>query len=208
MYKKIDLPYNYGALEPFIDAETINIHYNKHYLNYLDKLNNLLLSINYNYDDTKESLINNIDNIPINNRDDVLYNLGGVLNHELYFTSMSNRKINIPIGTLKNKIDQQYGNFDNFKNEFIKNSNYVVGSGYTFLVVNKNDNLEIINTSNQETPYSYGLIPIMALDLWEHAYYLQYRNNRSQYIKNFFEIVDFDVINRNYEKAKYKIKKD
>lgn len=207
MYKSVILPYNYGDLEPVLNSETINVHYNKHYLGYLEKLNKILNDINYDYRYTKEELVSHIDEIPIDVRDDVLYNLGGVLNHELYFYSMSNNKVNVPIGALRKKIIDEYGTIENFKDEFIKTANKLVGSGYTFLVLNNNLKLEIINTPNQETPYLYGLIPIMALDLWEHAYYLVYRNRRSEYIEKFFEIVDYNNINKNYEKAVKEISK-
>lgn len=207
MYKSVVLPYDYNALEPVLDEKTINIHYNKHYLGYLNKLNSLLNSVNYDYRYTKEDLIKHIDEIPLNIRDDVLYNLGGVVNHELYFYSIGNKKINVPIDSLNKKIINQFGSFDNFKKQFIETAGYLVGSGYTFLIVNKNGDLEIINTPNQETPYIYDLIPIMALDLWEHAYYLLYQNRRSDYIKNFFEIIDFNNINQNYEEALSKIQK-
>ena len=207
MYKSVILPYNYGDLEPVLNSETINVHYNKHYLGYLEKLNKILNDINYDYRYTKEELVSHIEEIPIDVRDDVLYNLGGVLNHELYFYSMSNNKVNVPIGALRKKIIDEYGTIENFKDQFIKTANKLVGSGYTFLVLNNNLKLEIINTSNQETPYLYGLIPIMALDLWEHAYYLVYRNRRSEYIEKFFEIVDYNNINKNYEKAVKEISK-
>lgn len=201
MYKKVSLPYSYDALDPVLNSDTVDTHYNKHYLGYLEKLNKFLDSVNYDYRYSKEDLVRHIDEIPLNVRDDVLYNLGGVINHELYFYSMGDKNINVPIGSIRNKIINQYGSFDAFKKEFIKMANYVVGSGYTFLVVNKNGDLEIINTSNQETPYLYGLIPIMALDLWEHAYYLVYKNRRGEYIENFFKIIDFNTINKNYENA-------
>lgn len=207
MYKSVILPYNYGDLEPVLNSETINVHYNKHYLGYLEKLNKILNDINYDYRYTKEELVSHIEEIPIDVRDDVLYNLGGVLNHELYFYSMSNNKVNVPIGALRKKIIDEYGTIENFKDQFIKTANKLVGSGYTFLVLNNNLKLEIINTPNQETPYLYGLIPIMALDLWEHAYYLVYRNRRSEYIEKFFEIVDYNNINKNYEKAVKEISK-
>ena len=207
MYKSVILPYNYGDLEPVLNSETINVHYNKHYLGYLEKLNKILNDINYDYRYTKEELVSHIEEIPIDVRDDVLYNLGGVLNHELYFYSMSNNKVNVPIGALRKKIIDEYGTIENFKDQFIKTANKLVGSGYTFLVLNNNLKLEIINTPNQETPYLYGLIPIMALDLWEHAYYLVYRNRRGEYIEKFFEIVDYNNINKNYEKAVKEISK-
>lgn len=207
MYKSVILPYNYGDLEPVLNSETINVHYNKHYLGYLEKLNKILNDINYDYRYTKEELVNHIEEIPIDVRDDVLYNLGGVLNHELYFYSMSNNKVNVPIGALRKKIIDEYGTIENFKDQFIKTANKLVGSGYTFLVLNNNLKLDIINTPNQETPYLYGLIPIMALDLWEHAYYLVYKNRRGEYIEKFFEIVDYNNINKNYEKAVKEISK-
>ena len=207
MYKSVILPYNYNDLEPVLNSETINVHYNKHYLGYLEKLNKILNDINYDYRYTKEELVSHIEEIPIDVRDDVLYNLGGVLNHELYFYSMSNNKVNVPIGALRKKIIDEYGTIENFKDQFIKTANKLVGSGYTFLVLNNNLKLEIINTPNQETPYLYGLIPIMALDLWEHAYYLVYRNRRGEYIEKFFEIVDYNNINKNYEKAVKEISK-
>lgn len=207
MYKSVILPYNYGDLEPVLNSETINVHYNKHYLGYLEKLNKILNDINYDYRYTKDELVSHIEEIPIDVRDDVLYNLGGVLNHELYFYSMSNNKVNVPIGALRKKIIDEYGTIENFKDQFIKTANKLVGSGYTFLVLNNNLELEIINTPNQETPYLYGLIPIMALDLWEHAYYLVYRNRRGEYIEKFFEIVDYNNINKNYEKAVKEISK-
>ena len=207
MYKSVILPYNYNDLEPVLNSETINVHYNKHYLGYLEKLNKILNDINYDYRYTKEELVSHIEEIPIDVRDDVLYNLGGVLNHELYFYSMSNNKVNVPIGALRKKIIDEYGTIENFKDQFIKTANKLVGSGYTFLVLNNNLKLEIINTPNQETPYLYGLIPIMALDLWEHAYYLVYRNRRGEYLEKFFEIVDYNNINKNYEKAVKEISK-
>lgn len=198
MYKLMPLNYEYNALEPYISAFTINIHYNKHYQKYLKKLNDTLNSLKYDYRYNLVDLITHIDEFPLADRDTILYNAGGVLNHELYFSNISPNKNNQPTGKLKEAIDKKYGSFDNFKNEFIKTSGYLTGSGYTFLVLNKNE-LDIINTSNQDTPYLYDLIPIMSLDLWEHAYYLDYQNDKENYILNFFEIVDFEVIGKLYE---------
>lgn len=195
MYKPLKLNYNDNALEPFLSAYTVNTHYHEHYLKYLNNLNNLLDK----YDLNLKDIAKNIDMFPITDRDDILYNVGGVLNHELYFNNMSPLKNTEPKGKLKEAIDDNFGNFENFKQEFIKTANYLVGSGYTFLVLNDNK-LEIINLSNQETPYSYNLIPLIALDLWEHAYYLDYQNDRKNYILNFFEIIDFDRVLELYEK--------
>ena len=196
MYQKIELPYT--TLEPYISDRTLTIHYNNHYLNYLNKLNELVDNTKYN----KIELFNNLDDYNIELRDKILFNLGGVVNHELYFNNFSLNKNNIPIGSIKEQIDKQYNNYDNFKKEFKDIALSLTGSGYTFLVINENKELQIINMPNQESPYMYGMIPIMALDLWEYAYYLDYQNNKSKYIDAFFEILDFNKINKLYEENK------
>lgn len=201
MYQEMPLPYAYDALEPFIDTKTVGLHYEKHYRNYLNKLNQLLQKNNYKNEYSKEELVTHLDMFPLEDRGDILYNLGGVLNHELYFLNMSPKQNNKPVKSILNAINGQYGNYENFKTEFLKTASYLVGSGYTFLVLNGKKELEIINLSNQETPYTYDLIPLLALDLWEHAYYLNYQNERVRYIENFFEIIDFEQINQLYEKA-------
>lgn len=201
MYKKYELKYPYDGLEPYIDTRTIGIHYNNHYMKYLNTLNKLLEDENYDFRYTKEELVSHIDIFNLNVRDEILFNLGGVLNHELYFDNMNRNSNHKPVGKLKDKINKTYGSFDKFKEEFIKKAMNLVGSGYTNLVVDKFNELKIINTSNQDTPYSYGFIPIMTIDLWEHAYYLKYQNNKNLYINNFFNVIDFDRIENNYENA-------
>lgn len=201
MYPKMTLPYAYDALEPFIDTRTVGLHYEKHYMNYLNKLNQLLQKNNYKNEYSKEELATHLDMFPIEDRGDILYNLGGVLNHELYFSNMSPKQNNKPVKSILDAINLTYGNYESFKKEFLQTASYLVGSGYTFLVLNHKKQLEIINLSNQEIPYTYGLVPLLALDLWEHAYYLNYQNERVRYIENFFEIIDFEQINELYEKA-------
>lgn len=200
MYILDNIDYPYNALEPNISERTLDIHHNKHHKKYLDNLNKLLNENNYDYRYTKEQLVNKIDIFPIKDRGNILFNLGGVLNHDLYFDIMGPNNHEIK-GKFKDKVISQYGSYENFKNEFIKQTKFLVGSGYTFLVLNKEKELEIINTSNQDTPYSYGLIPIMNIDLWEHAYYLDYQNKKDEYINNFFSIIDFDKVNKHYEQA-------
>lgn len=202
MYKKIDLKYD--SLEPYIDDLTLNIHYNKHYLKYLNNLNTLLNNFSYDYRYNLEELIRNIDEFDSNVRGDILFNIGGVLNHELYFKNL-NLNTYEPTGLLKDAIDNKYGSFNNFKQEFINSANNLRGSGFTFLVIKDND-LDIINLPNFETPYMYNMIPLIALDMFEHAYYLKYQNNKEQYIKNFFSIIDFKEVEKNYEKEIQKIK--
>ena len=201
MYKIKPLKYEYNSLENKISEKTMFVHYNNHYKKYLDNLNNLLNEVNYDYSLTKEELVNNIDMFPLNKRGNILFNLGGVLNHELYFDIMGDNNHEI-MGSFKEEINKKYGSLDKFKEEFIKQAKLLVGSGYTFLVLNKESELEIINTSNQETPVLYGLIPIMNIDLWEHAYYLDYLNNKDSYINNFFQVIDYKRVNEKFEEAK------
>ena len=194
MYEKIKLDYN--SLEPFVDDETLDLHYNKHYGKYLDNLNRLLKKNNYKFTSLYD-LIENIDKINLNDRGEILFNLGGVINHSLYFYNMSNSGNNIPSGELGLEINKVYGSYDNFKKEFKKSALNLEGSGYTFLVLD-NNKLKIINTSNQDSPYYYGFIPILALDLWEHSYYLKYKNRKDEYIDAWFNLIDFKKTNKLY----------
>lgn len=197
IYERIILDYN--SLEPVIDNKTLDLHYNYHYKSYTDKLNKLLKEINYNYEYTAIYLAKNIDVIDLNYRNEILYNLGGYLNHSLYFYTLNDSKMNIPIEFI-NIINKQFISFDNFKKEFINMALNLKGSGYTFLVLDKNNNLRIINTSNQDTPYYYGFTPIMTIDVWEHAYYLKYNYKKEEYLNNIFEIIDFNKVYELYKK--------
>ena len=194
MYKLMKLPYPYNGLKPIISAETVDIHYNKHHKKYNDNLNKLIKSDIYPLEDIPK----NIDKFPINKRGQILYNAGGVLNHDLYWSSISERE-KVPEGKLLDKINETYGSFDNFKNIFIERAKTMVGSGYTFLIQNKKE-ISIINLPNQETPLTYGLTPLFTIDLWEHAYYLDYKNDRDKYIENFFKKADFEYASKQYEK--------
>lgn len=195
MYKEKPLKYSYDALEPFIDTRSLSLNYQKYYLKYLDKLNQLVPSPT----EDLEKLVQNIDSYPFKDRGEILFYAGGVLNHELYFDSMSDKKNNQPVGKLKDKIDEQYGGYQTFQQQFKNVAKNLVGSGYTQLVVNKEKQLDILNVTNEETPYLYGLTPIMAIDLWEHSYYLNYQNRKDEYIDAFFEVIDYEKINEKYE---------
>lgn len=190
-YKRITLDYN--SLEPYIDNKTLDLHYNAHYKNYTEKLNKYLKEQNYNYKYTPTYLAKNINILPKENRDEILYNLGGYLNHSLYFYNLTDKKKEVPI-KFKELINKYFTSFNNFKEEFINTANELKGSGYTFLVLDKNNNLRIINMSNQDTPYYYGFIPIMTIDVWEHSYYLKYNNKRNDYLTQIFNIIDFDKV--------------
>ncbi|MBQ9181666.1 MAG: superoxide dismutase [Bacilli bacterium] len=202
MFEALPLNYEYDALEPFIDRETMILHYDKHYMNYLNNLNKYLKEAGYKGTMTLPEIVQNIEIFPLNLRSRILFNAGGVLNHNLYFNQFSNKGNNIPTGSLKNKIDSQFGSYSNLIKILKDKANTLVGSGFVFLVLNKEGDLEIMNMSNQETPYMYGYKPILALDLWEHAYYLKYNNEKNKYVDALFEILDFDNIGEIYEEAK------
>ena len=194
-YKRITL--DYKNLEPYIDDRTLDLHYNIHYRNYTDKLNKYLKDINYNYKYSAEYLAKNIDILPMENRDEILFNLGGYLNHSLYFYNLTDKKKEIP-KELLDEINKYFGSFSLFKEEIIDMALEVKGSGYTFLVLDKNNKLRIINTSNQDTPYYYGFTPIMTIDVWEHSYYLKYTYDRKKYLDSIFNVIDFDKVYKLY----------
>ena len=194
MYSSVKL--NYSSLEPFISDDTLNQHY-QIYLKYLKKLNELLSTTNNIY--SKAYLVQHIDVLPLSIRGEVLYNLSGVINHELYFFGLSNDNNGMASSKLLDDIVANFGSFDNFKNEFKEQAMNIKGSGYTFLVMDRDYKFRILNTSNQDNPYYYGYIPIMNIDIWEHAYYLDYYNNRSEYIDKFFSKLDLKKLSVNYE---------
>ena len=194
MYQTIPLPYDYDALKPVIDKQTVNIHYNKHHQKYAENLNKYI----QDYNIPLNQIPTRIDEFPIRDRGQILYNAGGVLNHDLYWQSLNNIS-SLPKGKLLKKINNDYGSFENFKQTFINKSKNLVGSGYTFLVTDDNGNLTIINLPNQETPLSYNLIPLFTIDLWEHSYYLKYQNERNKYIENIWDKTNFDYASTLYE---------
>lgn len=198
MYKLKPLPYLYQDLEPYIDTHTIGLHYHKHQQNYLNKLNELLLKNNYDYRYKLEELFYHLDLFLLDDRKNILYNLGGVLNHDLYFNSMSPRQDREPKGKLLEDLKKKYGSLANFFGKFKEMAMSLKGSGYTFLVVTSNGNLDIINLSNQELPQSYGFIPLLNMDMWEHAYYLNYKNEKEKYIDNFLIVADFTEASQIY----------
>lgn len=197
MYKLPNLPYLYQDLEPYIDTHTMGLHYNKHEKTYLNNLNNLLNKNNYDYRYSLEQLIYHINEFPKQDRQDILFNLGGVLNHNLFWKSINKNKV-LPAGKLKQKIENKYSSYEKFFNILKEKSLKLKGSGYTFLVLKNNSDIEIINTSNQETPLLQGYFPLLNIDLWEHAYYINYENDRSKYLDNIKEIIDFTNANKIY----------
>lgn len=194
MYKIKEINYNSNS---YLNEDVIYYH-RILYKRYLDRLNEQLTKNNYNFNMTKESIVNNLEMFPLEDRGNILFNLGGVLNHELYFDNIEPGTNYVNNNLFINKINSKYGSFSNFKNTFKEEASKLVGSGYTFLVLDKNNDLKIINLPNQETPITYGFKPLIALDLWEHSYYLQYKVNKSNYIDNFLDNLNIHNINNIY----------
>jgi Fe-Mn family superoxide dismutase len=188
------LAYSYDALEPYIDAETVHIHHDKHFKAYVDNLNAALKNSPRLQNKTLRELLMRPSVLPVA----VNRNAGGVYNHSLYFDKIAPPDgQNLPTGKLSGAIDKYFGSFDNFKKIFSDNAKNVFGSGWTYLVtVRPGDpmpgGLRIINTQNQDTPLAYGMSPIILFDVWEHAYYLKYKNDRAAYIENMWNIVKFN----------------
>ena len=199
MYTLPKLPYLYQDLEPFIDTHTMALHYQIHENNYLNKLNNLLKKENYDFRYSINELIYHLNEFDQSIQKDLLYNLGGVLNHNLYWNSMNIKdKKKAPFGNLSVAINNTFGSFDKFYNKFKEIALNLKGSGYTFLVINGSGNLEIINMSNQQTPLIYNFVPLFTIDMWEHAYYLNYKPDKEKYLNNFKQIADFTYASNIY----------
>ena len=185
------LPYSYSALKSFIDPETMSIHYNKHYKGYVDKLNNALSE---KEDDLSlEQIVKTIERFNKNVRD----NAGGAYNHSLFWKMLSPKQMS-PKGFILKKIKQQFGTYAEFKKKFEAQAKSRFGSGWVWLVLTKRGSLKIMTTPNQDNPImdvvKQGGYPLLGLDLWEHAYYLKYRNKRDEYIKNFWKVVNWDYV--------------
>jgi len=196
MYKLPKLSYLFQDLEPYIDTHTMGLHYHKHHQNYLDKLNALLIDNNYDYRYSLEELLYHINEFPVSSRADILFNLGGVLNHNLYWKSISPKQDGKPSGQLMVHIERMFGSYDKFFEKLKEKAMKLKGSGYTFLVLKKDGMLDIINVSNQETPLSYGYMPLFNIDMWEHAYYINYENDKKKYLDNFEKIADFSYASK------------
>ncbi|MGM8214122.1 superoxide dismutase [Bacillaceae bacterium W0354] len=196
-----ELPYAYDALEPHIDKETMNIHHTKHHNTYVTKLNDALEGHADLQDKSLEELLNSLESLPNDIQTAVRNNGGGHANHSLFWTILSPNGGGNPSGELADKINEAFGSFDSFKEKFAAAAAGRFGSGWAWLVV-KNGNLEITSTPNQDTPLMEGVTPILGLDVWEHAYYLNYQNRRPDYIAAFWNVVNWDEVAKRYEDAK------
>ncbi len=194
------LPYEYSALEPYIDAQTMEIHYSKHHQAYVDKLNAALEKYPELQEKSIRELIENLDAIPEDIRTAVRNNGGGHLNHSMFWSMMRNDSQK-PEGEVLEAINRKFGSMEEFKTQFSNAAATRFGSGWAWLVV-KNGELEVMSTANQDNPVSEGYEPILGLDVWEHAYYLKYQNKRPEYIENWFNVINWEQVAKFYEAAK------
>lgn len=195
------LPYAYDALEPHIDKETMNIHHTKHHNTYVTNLNNALEGNEELLSKTVEEVVSNLDAVPEAARTAVRNNGGGHANHSLFWQVISPNGGGEPAGELAEAINAKFGGFEGFKEEFSKAATTRFGSGWAWLVV-KNGELEVTSTPNQDSPLMEGKTPILGLDVWEHAYYLNYQNRRPEYIGAFWNVVNWDEVSKRYSAAK------
>jgi len=194
------LPYAYAALEPFIDARTMEIHHDKHHAAYVANLNKAVAEYPDVAKMSVEDMLKNLNAIPEKIRTAVRNNGGGHFNHSLFW-QMLKMDGGEPKGTLAKAINSVFGNFPTFKEEFSKAAIGQFGSGWAWLVIDRNKQLSIEPTANQDSTISQGKQPLLGVDVWEHAYYLKYQNRRPEYVAAFFHVINWDFVAERYEKA-------
>ncbi|MDQ3129269.1 MAG: superoxide dismutase [Acidobacteriota bacterium] len=192
------LGYDFDALAPFIDAETMELHHDKHHQAYVDKLNDALKDQADLQKHSIEELLAQIDSLPDAVKSAVRNNGGGHANHSMFWTIMQKNENGKPSGSLAEAIDRDFGSFEDFKEKFNDAGAKQFGSGWVFLV-STGDKLEIKSMPNQDTPLMQGVTPIMGNDVWEHAYYVTYRNRRPEYLKQWWNVVNWDEVQKRFE---------
>jgi Fe-Mn family superoxide dismutase len=192
------LPYAEDALEPYIDAQTMNIHHTKHHQTYVTNLNAAIEKHPELADKSLEDLLSDLNAVPEDIRTAVRNHGGGTYNHNLFWEIMGPKTGNSPSGELTKALESAFNSFDAFKEEFTKAATTRFGSGWAWLV-KKGEGLAVVSTANQDTPLSDGATPILGLDVWEHAYYLKYQNRRPEYITNWWNVVNWDEVARRYD---------
>src|SRR6478609_8161422 len=191
------LPYDYNALEPHIDEQTMRIHHDKHHAAYVNNLNAALEKHPNLQQKSIDDLIRGINSVPEEIRTAVRNNGGGHINHTMFWQIMGPGKGGTAAGAVGDAIKSSFGSFDSFKEEFAKAATTRFGSGWAWLAVN-NGELEVTSTPNQDNPLSEGKTPLLGLDVWEHAYYLNYQNRRPEYINSFWNVVNWDEVAKRY----------
>ncbi len=203
LYTLPDLPYSFDALEPYIDARTMEIHHDKHHGGYVAGLNKALEGRDLgNLKDMKvEQLLAAIDTLPVDIRMAVQNHGGGHVNHSLFWTILSGKGGGEPRGDLADALRTQFGGFNRFTDEITKAAMGRFGSGWAWLSLNPDGRLVVETTANQDSPYMHGNVPVFGIDVWEHAYYLKYQNRRADYLKAIWNVVNWDAVMERYMDA-------
>ncbi len=194
------LPYDYNALEPYIDTQTMQLHHDKHHAAYVNNLNNAVANTEFASANVDE-LLKKISSVPENVRTAVRNNAGGHSNHSMFWSIMKQNGGGEPTGALASAIQQTFGSFDQFKAAFNDAGVKRFGSGWTWLVLDQGGKLSVISTANQDSPLMDGYYPVMGNDVWEHAYYLKYQNRRPDYLAAWWNVVNWDEITRRYQQG-------
>ncbi len=197
-----ELGYEYDALEPYIDAETMKIHYTKHHQAYINKLNAALEKHKDLQSKSAVELLKDINSIPDDIRTAVRNHGGGHVNHSFFWPTLK-KGVKFE-GDIADALKEKFGGLDGFKEKFSAAAAGVFGSGWAWLVLDNNE-LKIVGTPNQDSPLMQGMLPILGLDVWEHAYYLKYQNRRPEYIEAFFNVINWQRINENYKQVQKKV---
>lgn len=194
------LPYAYEALEPYIDSETMHLHHDKHHATYVNTLNTNLEKHPELFSKSAEDLLRNLNSVPEDIRTAVRNHGGGHVNHTMFWQIMGPKAGGEPTGTLGDEIRKTFGSFDDFKTKFNDAGAKQFGSGWVWLVRGNDSKLQIISTPNQDSPLLQGLWPIMGNDVWEHAYYLKYKNVRADYLKAWWNVVNWQEVEKRFQK--------
>lgn len=201
------LPYAPDALEPFIDAQTMTLHHDKHHKAYVDNLNKALAENPKLMELSVEQLVSDIDTVPTGLRPAVRNQGGGHANHSLWWPSLKKNAGSGPSGELAKALNEKFDSFDAFQSRLTRAAAGVFGSGWAWLLLDKNGAIEIATTPNQDSPLMAGKYPIFGIDIWEHAYYLKYQNRRADYIKAYWNVVNWDFVNQRYSGLKARLAK-
>ena len=196
------LPYDYNALEPYIDTQTMQLHHDKHHQAYVTNVNNALQGHDQLAAMSVDDLLRNIKQVPESIRTAVQNNAGGHSNHSMFWNIMTPNGGGEPTGNLASAIQQVFGSFDAFKTAFNDAGTKRFGSGWAWLVLDTNGKLQVISTANQDSPLMSGMYPVMGNDVWEHAYYLKYQNRRPEYLNAWWNVVNWDAIAHRYEQGR------
>ena len=195
------LPYEYGALAKAIDAETMKLHHDRHHATYVENLNEALKPQANLQNRSVEALLRDLNSVPEEIRTKVRDNGGGHLNHTIFWQIMSPDGSGQPTGAIAQAINQTFGSFDNFRKQFNQAGGDRFGSGWVWLVRNPQGQLQITTTPNQDNPIMNGNFPILGNDVWEHAYYLRYQNRRAEYLNNWWNVVNWQEVDRRFQLA-------